>query len=58
MSGPKIIPFGQGKAETLAAVTHLAKARCQAVRTALWDLFFDHDKTDEKSVCSFFVPKA
>lgn len=40
MSGPKIIPFGRGKAESAAADTHLAEARCQEARPAFRDHFF------------------
>ena len=40
MSGPKIIPFGRGKAESAAADTHLAEARCQEARPAFRDIFF------------------
>ncbi len=37
MSGLNIIPFGQRKAETSAAVAHLAKARCQEMGTTFRD---------------------
>ena len=40
MSGLKLIPFGQRKAELLAAETHLAKARCQKTGTASRVYFF------------------
>ncbi len=40
MSGPNIIPFGQGKTNVFVAETHLAEARCQGAGTAFRVKFY------------------